>query len=431
MADRNDSSHAAPDSTASEAAAFQASWVLPMDAEPIRDGIVEVRAGEIQAVQQPAGYRGPPPVDLNSLVGSDAILVPGLIKPHTHLEFSSLDQPLGDPNSPITDWTPKVIGWRRERDAHEDGLAKKTAATQAGLAESLRHGVVAIGEICTPKWSAEMIDCSPSPAVVAFLELIALQPAQNEPARQLAFDHLRDRDRSRGLSPHAPYTVNLELLEDAVDVSERTGAPLQMHLAETQEELEFIATNQGPFREMLERVGVWETADLPVGLSAFRYLERLSKATRCVIAHGNYLKPDEIQFLAEHRDSMAVAFCPRTHAFFGHSNHPLPDLRAAGATLALGTDSRASNPDLSVLAEVKHVANSGLASPREASEMATVGGAAALNLTDLGAIAKGKRSALTVLAAAEQSDSPYDAIVDDQTTVAGMILNGQFLVAIE
>ena len=53
---------------------------------------------------------------------------------------------------------------------------------------------------------------------------------------------------------------------------------------------------------------------------------------------------------------MAVVYCPRTHAWFAHPRYPLEKMLAAWGDLALGTDSRASSPDLSLLAEMRHVA---------------------------------------------------------------------------
>ena len=72
--------------------------------------------------------------------------------------------------------------------------------------------------------------------------------------------------------------------------------------------------------------------------------------------HGNYLDAEEIDLLGRQRRQMAVVYCPRTHDWFGHARYPLEKLLAAGAIVALGTDSRASSHDLSLLAEMRHVA---------------------------------------------------------------------------
>ena len=75
----------------------------------------------------------------------------------------------------------------------------------------------------------------------------------------------------------------------------------------------------------------------------------LATAHRALVIHGNYLAGDEIDFVAAHRERMSLVYCPRTHAYFGHEPYPLAEMLAAGVRVAVGTDSRASNPDLRLL----------------------------------------------------------------------------------
>ena len=126
-----------------------------------------------------------------------------------------------------------------------------------------------------------------------------------------------------------------------------------MHLAETMEEIEWLAHRTGPLQAMLERfVPASETTGHRPSLED--YLRELTRAPKALIAHGNYLRSEEINILAEHRQHMAVVYCPRTHSAFGHAEHPWRELRAAGIPVLLGTDSRASNPNLNILEEAKH-----------------------------------------------------------------------------
>jgi cytosine/adenosine deaminase-related metal-dependent hydrolase len=96
---------------------------------------------------------------------------------------------------------------------------------------------------------------------------------------------------------------------------------------------------------------------------------------------------------------MSVVFCPRTHAYFGHAEYPLEQMLAAKVRVALGTDSRASNPDLSMIAELGFVAAE---FPNVSAEQllfsATHAGAYALGLEKIvGAIAAGASSRLLVV----------------------------------
>ncbi len=76
-----------------------------------------------------------------------------------------------------------------------------------------------------------------------------------------------------------------------------------------------LATGQGPFREMLTKMGVWEDQQFPGPRRPLDYLQELAAAPRTLVIHGNYLRGDEIRFLASRADRMSLVYCPRTHAF--------------------------------------------------------------------------------------------------------------------
>src|SRR5690606_30197764 len=135
----------------------------------------------------------------------------------------------------------------------------------------------------------------------------------------------------------------------------------------------------------------------------------LSQAPAALVVHGNDLKPAELDFIDQHR-TLTVVYCPRTHAFFNQPRHPFDVLLRRGAAVALGTDSRASNPDLSVWNEVRWLLEhrsdvdwqAGLA-------MATIHGADALQRGDLGRIEPGAASGLIAVPGAA---STADALGD-------------------
>jgi cytosine/adenosine deaminase-related metal-dependent hydrolase len=369
--------------------ALRARVVLPVCGPPIDGGIVTVRGGEIISV----GKRG----DQSHIIDlDDAVLLPGFVNAHTHLEFSDLASPLGAPGSSLPDWIREVIGHRR-------GAAGGVMAIAAGLNECLVGGTTTVGEIATSDW--HLSDTLPAvrPRTVMFREAIGPTLPRAHAAGEMAEQFLQaarfPSDVLPGLSPHAPYTVHPQLLAKLVELSQRHRVPLAMHLAESREELELLNLSSGPFREMLEAVGAWDGAE-EVRLSCtLDYLSELARAERALVIHGNYLDDDEIEFLAEHQDRMAVVYCPRTHAYFDHDPYPLAEMLAAGVTMALGTDSRASNPDLRMLGEIGQVASdhSGVR-PDKILELATLGGARALGLADqIGTLEPGKRADLVAV----------------------------------
>ena len=267
-----------------------------------------------------------------------------------------------------------------------------------------------------------------------FVEVICLAEDRFDSTLARVSEELRTphgpRRWRRGISPHAPYTLHPELFGRLVQLAIDRHVPMAFHLAESPQELELLATGRGPFRELLESVGVWNPAAFAVPRRPLDYLRRLAQSQRALVVHGNYLDDEELAFLAEHRDRLAVVYCPRTHAFFRHRRHPLPQLVAAGATVAIGTDSRASNPDLSVLAELRFVASKfAEIAPAQILELGTLAGAWALGTADeSGSLEPGKFADLVVVELPEEPDrDPFRLLFDSGLPVLGTMFRGHWV----
>jgi cytosine/adenosine deaminase-related metal-dependent hydrolase len=375
-------------------AAYRARWVIPIDRPPLENGLITVAAGRIVAIGK--NVSGKSPQDLG-----DVALLPGLVNAHTHLEFSLLDRPLEAPGTSLPAWIRQVIDFRRQL-----GRWSQDEARLAGLAESRQCGVAAVGEIATAAWP----DASPREVstveVVVFRELLGLSAERVAELSQRAREHVADRagvEERRfhvGLSPHAPYTVHPDLLQTACSISREGKIPVAMHLAESREELQLLQSHSGDLVDLLRSLGAWHPGALPRGLRPLDYLQTLAKAHRALVIHGNYLAPDEIEFMAARRERMSAVYCPRTHAFFGHDPYPLAEMLAAGIRVAVGTDSRASNPDLNLFAELQHIArHHPSVAPEDILRMGTLAGAEALGLAaEFGSLTPGKRAKLAVVA---------------------------------
>ncbi len=133
--------------------------------------------------------------------------------------------------------------------------------------------------------------------------------------------------------------------------------PVAMHVAETREEIELIQNRSGGFVDLLQDFGVWNPNPDEAYQAILQILQSLSQAPQSLVVHGNYLVDSELDFIANHRESMSVVFCPRTHQYFKHEPYPLQNMLRRGICVALGTDSRASNPDLNLFEELKLVAH--------------------------------------------------------------------------
>ena len=395
---------------------LRARWVLPIDSPPIEGGYVGVVAGRIAAV----GGADPGVGPVNDL--GAAVLAPGVVNAHTHLEFSGLAGPLGAPGISLPAWIRLVIAdrHRKQRDAR--------AGIAAGLAESLAAGVTTLGEIATaPAGDYQLPSGAPQPTTVLFQEAIGFSAGRVDSAFADVEQRLAATGGApAGLSPHAPYTVHPRLLEKIVALAAARGVPVAMHLAESREELELMADGAGDFRALLEERSMWDSAAILRDVRPLDYLRVLAGAPRSLVIHGNYLAEEEIAFLADRRDRMSVVYCPRTHTYFGHARYPLERMLAAGVRVALGTDSRASNPDLSLLSELRAAAEFFPAlDPAMLLRMATLDGAVALGLGEhAGSLTPGKRADLVALSCPAADGDPYAALLGDAAPT-GVWLTGR------
>jgi cytosine/adenosine deaminase-related metal-dependent hydrolase len=190
-----------------------------------------------------------------------------------------------------------------------------------------------------------------------------------------------------------------------VSLARERDLPVAMHIAESIEELELLGNGVGPFQQLLEERSMWDAEAIPRRSRPLDYLRTLAETPRALVIHGNYLDEEERVFLASHAEKMSLVFCPRTHDYFGHPRYPLPELLSAGVHVALGTDSRASNPDLDLLAEMRYVANEcPNIDPQTILRLGTLAGAAALGCaSDVGSITPGKIANMIAVPLAEEA----------------------------
>jgi cytosine/adenosine deaminase-related metal-dependent hydrolase len=382
--------------------------IFPVDRPPIHHGFVTLEGERIVSV----GTK--PEASQVTDLGSVALL-PGLVNAHTHLEFSSLPQPLGVPGMPLPDWIRLVIAERAKRNFTPD------VAIAAGLRESRTRGVTMLGEIAT----GDAVAYAESDATV-FVEVIGFSKARAESSLAATSARLEELKNIQpklqtGISPHAPYTVSHQLLQQLIALARERHLPIAMHLAESAEELGFLRDGTGPFQTLLAERSMWDADAVPRGSRPLDYLRHLAHAPRALVIHGNFLDAEERSFLATHRDRMSLVYCPRTHEYFAHPVYPLAELLQAGVNVALGTDSRASNPDLNLLAEMRHIAQTYRSiDPHEILRIGTIAGAEALSRGhEMGSLGPGKLANLVAIPipdeAAKSAEDALAAIFADQS----------------
>jgi cytosine/adenosine deaminase-related metal-dependent hydrolase len=326
---------------------YRARWVLPIESPPIEDGAIAVEAGRIAAVAPASEIGGAAVNDCG-----DSILLPGFVNPHAHLELSCYRGRLQP--APLWSWFEELMKLIYGSTGPKPG----PDSVLAGAAESLAAGVTCIGDISRTGVQVDALRGSPI-RKVCFLELIsgATFPPNDAHSLEAMLDRMAgfsQPDRlTVGISPHTLYTVPWDDLLACADLARRRDVPLTIHLAETVEEVDWLASGGGHLGGLLDQ---WR---LPCRFSAIRgtpvgVIQRagvLSVAP--LLAHVNYCDDADLALLSKSRAS--VVWCPRSHRFFGHAAHRWQDMLAAGVNVCVGTDSLASNQTLSILDELRFV----------------------------------------------------------------------------
>lgn len=351
---------------------LRCAWLVNPASEPEQDVRLSIVDGVVAELT-------PVPTDERHLIEPVAIL-PRFVNVHTHLEFSNRKTP-AEPALPFTDWITAVVTDRRGQSTVETA-----AAVTSGVDECRASGAQVIGEICTSDAGLTALSSTDfDGTVVAFRELLSFTRDRLDEQLSIARRHIQSHvdegqaDVRRALSPHAPYSVHPELFEAAVDMARDSESCIAMHLAETQSELELLQHQSGEFVDFLSRLNLWDDSVLQPGTRILKYLEKLAQCSRALAIHGNYFTDEDIHFLSRH-PHVATVFCPRTHAWFQHGPRPWKRIKAAGGTVLLGTDSRASNPDLNIWRELQCVAADGQEAIWNLLPMITTDAAAALQM---------------------------------------------------
>jgi cytosine/adenosine deaminase-related metal-dependent hydrolase len=403
-----------------------ARFVVPVEGPPIADGLVAIRGGRITEVAPRAGRRAD--LDLGN-----AAITPGFVNAHTHLELEPVHgQPDDRPDDQIA-WLKRVIRQRRRGSRQQ-----WRSASYRNVAAAVRAGTTMLADITTAGASWDAVAAAPVRAAV-FSEVIGLRRERAMETNQRAWEWIASVGPEAqvsacarvGLSPHAPYSTAGWLYRRAAECR----LPLTTHLAEMPEELELLDRGTGRLREFLEELGAWDDDWTPIGPRPADFVRRgeLRRAD-WLIAHGTYLDPADFWQLrpeaAPDGQRVAVAYCPRTHARFGHDPHPFRLMLERGVIVCLGTDSLASAPTLSILDEMRFLHRRDPSLPGALLlTMGTLFGAWALRAeTVTGSLRPGKSADLAVVPLPDRDGAdPYPLILESDLPVAATMFEGRFV----
>jgi 5-methylthioadenosine/S-adenosylhomocysteine deaminase len=329
---------------------YSARWVVPGSAAPIENGAVAVEGELIAGVgSQTELVERFPGFKLESL--REAIIFPGLINTHTHLELTAMRGYLENEERDFFAWLKKLTVARLELLTSDDLRVSVTW----GACEAVRAGITSVGDASDSAMMSMLALHEVGLRGVVYQESFgpdARLATENFERLKLKLEELKTIQTALvrpGVSPHAPYTVCGPQLELIAELATAEDLPVMMHAAESEAEALFLLEGCGVFADGLARRSIeWKAP----GVSTIRYLKQVGiLQTRPLLAHCIRVDDDDIEML---RTSGAkVAHCPKSNAKLGHGRAPLAKFIAAGVPVGLGSDSVASNNTCDILEEAR------------------------------------------------------------------------------
>jgi len=355
--------------------------LLTMCGAPIENGELIIDGGNIVEISTT------PSNDEGVLDLSDCLLMPGFVNAHCHLSLTALEKKLSPPDS-FVDWIRALIPLNSGLDSES-----RVNGIHAGAEVMQRSGVTGLGDYVAEPELLPVIGGLGFRSVL-FLETIGFQ---SEKASELCknLEEVLKREPplyQLGLAPHAPYSVSPDLFRCLAELAEKYHCPLSCHVAEIKEESRFLVLGDDSLEKLLKERSAWDPEWRPPYQSPMKYLDGLNILHRLVAVHCNFVS-DDLDVMEKKK--VKPVFCPQSTEWFGRTQFmPVRALLDRGMSVALGTDSLASNGSLNFLDELR-CADKLLpdVSREEILTMATRFGGEALGL-ECGTLASGQKADL-------------------------------------
>lgn len=326
---------------------FSADYVLPVNQEPIRNGIVSVNeAGEIVGVYASSFA---PELQGQEIEYHQGVIVPGFVNSHCHLELSHMHDSI-EKETGLISFITKVISERKSDEAEIMSAMKE--------ADKMMHknGIVAVGDICNTAISKQVKEES-ALYYHNYIELVGFNPDQVDEvfdsavALKEAFGALPN-----SIVPHAPYSVCKDLFRHLRHFCRDNDNILTIHNQESDEENKFYRYKAGEFVEFYENLSRDIEFFKPQARDSIQsVVPLLSKKQKVLLVHNTYTSLKDISFVNRLDREVSWCFCPNANLYIENKLPNLDIFIGGELNITVGTDSLASNDKLCILSELKAI----------------------------------------------------------------------------
>jgi len=373
-------------------------------ASQIHNGKQWLPDGSVIAVEADgaiAGILSVNDISSDDVIQLDGILCPGFVNAHCHIELSHMKGIVAE-GTGLVPFLQSVVS---ERNKFSDG--DKQAGIRSALKEMEENGIVAVGDIAngtdTLQYRAEA-----GFHIHTFVEALGFSNENTE--QRFAWPlNVYSQFSAQGpkgegqilrqsIVPHAPYSVSENMFK-AIDAFDKNSL-ISIHNEETEAENEFYKSKTGRMFELYETLKIDASFFQPSGKTSLQtYLTWLATSHPLMLVHNTFMEQEDINALKESDRDVYICLCPNANWYIEQQMPPVNLFMASRFHVCLGTDSYASNHQLSIWSEIQRLQQH---FPEIDLEVlltwATYNGACALQMEDkIGSIEAGKQPGLILI----------------------------------
>lgn len=362
-----------------------ANYVYPANSEPIKNGVIEVNEqGTIISLQ-------PLEKEQANVEFYNGVLVPGFVNAHCHLELSHLRGKIEKLKS-LPGFIQQVMDSRSLPQVNVPEFIEKSDK------EMFRQGINVVGDISN---TSNTITCKAKSNIKyhTFIEIPGTSNAEELVKKYLI---IKDKFSAQGLkvslSPHSLYSASSTLLEQ-INRENRHNL-ISIHNQEGIHEVEFLENGTGAMADLFKEFRVPFPDYVPAGKPVAKLLTRLlTSEIPVLLVHNTQVDEEDLHIYKSHFNRVTLVLCPASNLYIEGKMPPVSQFIASGIPMALGTDSLASNTELSILFEMQLIAQHFPATPfAELIRWATINGASALGVDEkYGSITPGKSPGINLI----------------------------------
>ena len=382
---------------------ISADQIYPIEAPPIDKGILGIGTdGTIKLILTPQEALNQ---NIRPGIHYKGIIVPGFVNTHCHLELSHLKGEIPI-HTGLPEFVQQVI---RHRSMETQAIA---SAMKRADAEMYANGIVAVGDISNQLISRS-IKMESKIYYHTFVEAMGFNPVRAGAIMAAAVQTKKEFGPLKAsVVPHAPYSVSEELFKEIYNHALENEDAGSMHNQETDAENSFFKDKSGDFLGLYRFLGLDISFYSPSGKSSLQTVLPMLSPQKMLLVHNTVTNREDLAFAKKHHANLYWCLCPNANLYI---ENRLPDvqlLMEAGVKLTLGTDSLASNQELSILSEMKILQQHKAIGLNDLLHWATINGAEFLGISEqFGTLAAGKRPGINLIEHAE------DGVLTNRTTI--------------